>query len=239
MSVITLTINGELCSARAGQTLLAVIREHAIVLPTLCQLDGIEAWGGCRLCVIELSTNPRPQPACTTYVQEGMVVTTDSEKLHTYRRMIVELLLAERNHTCAVCVSSGNCELQSVAAQLGIDHVRFDYLFPKLAMDTTHDRYGLDQNRCILCTRCVRVCRSVEGACTWDIGGRGFTSRLIADLDRPWGKSTSCTDCGKCVQLCPTGALFRRGATVAEMVKEKSFLKRILANRAHTGGRDE
>jgi bidirectional [NiFe] hydrogenase diaphorase subunit len=145
--------------------------------------------------------------------------------------MIVELLLAERTHTCAVCVQNGNCELQSLAAQLGVDHVRFDYLHQPLAMDASRERFAQDHNRCILCQRCVRVCAAVEGAQTWDVSGRGVASRVVADLDRPWGESTSCTDCGKCVQLCPTGVLFRKGATVGEMVKERAFLLRILARR--------
>lgn len=231
MAVLTLTINGSLVSARPGQTLLEVAREEGIDLPTLCHMEELDAWGGCRLCMVEVSGNARPLPACTTIAQEGMAVVTDSERLREYRRMIIELLLAERNHTCAVCVLNGQCELQSLAARLGVDHVRFDYLCPPLSMDISHERYGLDHNRCILCTRCVRVCEQVEGAHTWDVKGRGITSCVTADLDRPWGDSRSCTDCGKCVQVCPTGALFTKGATVGEMVKEKDFLGRIMKRR--------
>ncbi len=231
MPVITLTINGDLVSARAGQSLLEVVRENGVELPTLCHMEGIEEWGGCRLCLVEIQGSAKLLPACTTIAQEGMVVTTDTQKLGEYRRMIVELLLAERNHTCAVCVLNGHCELQTLAARLGVDHVRFDYLHPEMPMDTSHERFGLDHNRCVLCNRCVRVCDQVEGAHTWDVMGRGITSLVVADLDRPWGKSTSCTDCGKCVQMCPTAALFKKGATVGEMVKEKEFLGRILERR--------
>jgi bidirectional [NiFe] hydrogenase diaphorase subunit len=145
--------------------------------------------------------------------------------------MLVELLLAERTHTCSICVQNNNCELQTLAAKLGIDHVRFDYLHQQLPMDASRERFALDHNRCILCMRCVRVCDAVEGAHTWDVRGRGSTSRIVADLDRPWGDSVSCTDCGKCVQLCPTGALYKKGATVGEMKKERSFLNRILERR--------
>ena len=231
MPVITLTINGTLVSARAGQTLLEVTRENGIELPTLCHMDGLEEWGGCRLCLVEIQGSARALPACTTVAQEGMVIVTSSERLERYRKMIIELLLSERNHTCAVCVLNGHCELQRLAAELGVDHVRFDYLHPEQPMDTSHTRFGLDHNRCVLCNRCVRVCDAVEGAHTWDVKGRGIDSRVVADLDRPWGKSTSCTDCGKCVQMCPTGALFKKGATVGEMVKEKEFLGRILERR--------
>lgn len=231
MSVVTLTINGELVSAQEGQTILAVAREHGIHLPTLCHLEGLSERGGCRLCLVELEGTNKLQAACTTIVQEGMVIHTESERLTNYRKMILELLFAERNHVCAVCVMNGNCELQWQAANQGMDHVRFEYLSPDLPMDASHDRFVLDQNRCILCTRCVRVCDEVEGAHTWDIMGRGVNSRVITDLNQPWGSSTSCTSCGKCVQVCPTGALAAKGTTVAEMQKQHDFLRWILDGR--------
>lgn len=237
MSAITLTLNEELVTARQGQTILEVAREHGIHIPTLCYLEGLEEMGGCRLCMVEVKGSARPVPACITRAQEGMVVATDSETITEYRRMIVELLLAERNHTCAVCVQNGSCELQTLAARLGVDHVRFDYLHQQLSMDASRERFALDHNRCVLCLRCVRTCDAVEGAHTWDVRGRGVTSRIVADLDRPWGESVSCTDCGKCVQLCPTGALFRKGATVGEMVKEREFLMRLLGRRRAIQGR--
>jgi bidirectional [NiFe] hydrogenase diaphorase subunit len=139
--------------------------------------------------------------------------------------MTIELLFAERNHVCAVCVANGNCQLQSLAVDLGVDHVRFDYTFPSdLNVDATHERFILDHNRCILCTRCVRVCDEVEGAHTWDLAGRGGATRLVADMAMPWGESVTCTSCGKCVQACPTGALFRKGAPVAGMSKNRGQL---------------
>ncbi len=231
MSVITLTMNEHMVSGKAGQTLLEVARENGVEIPTLCYMEGLEPWGGCRLCLVEVGGSPRLQAACMTEAREGMVVRTDTERLQAYRRTIVEMLLAERNHICAVCVVNGHCELQTLAAHLGVDHVRFDYLHPDLKVDASRERFALDHNRCILCTRCVRVCEAVEGAHTWDMAGRGITSRVVADLDRPWGKSTSCTDCGKCVQVCPTGALSKKGATVGEMVKEQAFLLQILERR--------
>src|SRR5262249_25413052 len=173
----------------------------------------------CRLCVVDLNGSGRLVPACTTPVQEGMTVVTNSPKLAAYRRMIIELLLSERNHICAVCVSNGHCELQSMAASLGVTSVRFRYRYPKLPVDLSQDRYVLDQNRCILCSRCVRVCADVEGAHVWDVMGRGIHSRVIAELERPWGEASTCTTCGKCVQACPTGAMAEKGRAVEEMVK--------------------
>lgn len=241
MSVVTLTIDNELVSAQEGQSLLEVIREYGGDLPTLCHMDGLTDRGGCRLCLVELGGSNKLVAACVTQVTEGMVIETQNERLAEYRRMTIEMLLAERNHVCAVCVMNGNCELQSTAADLGVDHVRFDYLSPDLPMDASHERFVLDHNRCILCTRCVRVCDEVEGAHTWDVMGRGVDSRLVADLNQPWGSSLSCTSCGKCVQVCPTGALFKQGSTVAEMEKNPRFLDWILSGRekkvwAHNGG---
>jgi bidirectional [NiFe] hydrogenase diaphorase subunit len=234
MSVVTLTINDELVSARLGQSLLEVSRERNITIPTLCHLEGLSEKGSCRLCMVELgdmSGNAKLVAACVTPIQEGMVVYTHTERLTKYRQMIMELFLAERNHICAVCVMNGNCQLQALAAMLGVDHVRYDYLHPDLPMDASHERFVLDHNRCILCTRCVRVCDEVEGAHTWDVMGRGVNSRVIIDLNQAWGTSQSCTSCGKCVQVCPTGALFKKGATVAEMEKRPDFLRWILNGR--------
>jgi bidirectional [NiFe] hydrogenase diaphorase subunit len=98
------------------------------------------------------------------------------------------------------------------------------YLHPKLPFDASHDRFVLDHDRCLLCQRCVRVCDEIEGAHTWDVRGRGVDSRVIIDLDQPWGTSESCTSCGKCVNVCPTGALAEKGRATAEMTKKRHFL---------------
>jgi bidirectional [NiFe] hydrogenase diaphorase subunit len=231
MAAITLTINDEVVSASDGQTLIEVIQERGIPLPTLCYLEGLSGRGGCRMCMVELGGSPRLFAACVTRAAQGMVVVTNSERLIKYRKMILELLFAERNHVCAVCVMNGHCELQRNAAEIGMDHVRYDYLCPDLPMDATHERFVMDHNRCILCTRCLRVCDEVEGAHTWDLKGRGINSRITSDLNQDWGDSESCTKCGKCVQVCPTGALFKKGTAVGEMEKNRGFLPWILAGR--------
>ena len=231
---ISIRIDGEYVAAEQGQTILEVARASGKYIPTLCWLESLTPVGACRLCIVEVSGVNRLLPACTTPVQDGMSVTTNSERLQQYRRSALEFLFSERNHQCAVCVSNNHCELQSMAQRLGVTDVRYPYAYPRLPVDMSHSRFVLDHNRCILCTRCVRVCAHVEGAHVWDVSARGIRSMLVCDMNRPWGESKSCTNCGKCVQVCPTGALAEKGFAVEEMVKRDAKITRLITRR---GGR--
>jgi len=222
--LLTFRIDERDVSAREDETILAVARQNGIDIPTLCHLDGLSERGACRLCIVEIRGAPRLQPACVTRPRQDMEVFTASERVVETRRKILELLFTERNHVCAVCVSNGHCELQDLARKLGLTHVHYDYLYPRQAVDASHERFSMDHNRCVLCLRCVRVCDEIEGAHTWDVMGRGIASRTITDLNQPWGESETCTGCGKCVQVCPTGALSEKGRSVAEMTKRRQFL---------------
>lgn len=222
--ILTLKINDQDVGAREGMTILAVARQYNIDIPTLCHLDGLSPYGGCRICMVEDTQSGKLVPACITTVREGMEVVTDSPRVKSHRKRIVELLFSERNHVCSVCVSNGHCELQQLAIDLGVDHVEYPYRYPHLSVDASHHRFIYDPNRCVLCLRCVRVCAEVEGAHTWDVMNRGIWSQVVVDLNQPWGESTTCTSCGKCVHVCPTGALSEKGKSVAEMVKKREFL---------------
>ncbi|AHF03344.1 hydrogenase HoxU [Marichromatium purpuratum 984] len=230
--VVTFRIDDQDLSAREDETLIEVCREHRIPIPSLCYLEGLSTWGGCRLCMVEIVGQPRLAAACSTRVIEGMEVRTDTERLRRYRRTLVELLFAERAHVCSVCVSNGHCELQTLAQRCGVDHMRMPRRAVSYPVDSSHEMFRLDHDRCILCTRCVRVCDEIEGAHSWDVMGRGSDCRVITDMAQPWVESETCTSCGKCVQVCPTGALVKQGTSVGEMVKDQHFLP-ILARRRH------
>jgi len=225
---ISIKIDGELVNATEGMTILQAAKQADKYIPTLCHLDGLTDVGACRICIVEVSGSDRLFPACTTPVQDGMSVITISPWLMRYRKISLELLLIEKNHVCAVCVSNGHCELQAMASAMGINNVRFAYNYPKLSVDMSHPRYVLDHNRCILCTRCVRVCAELEGAHVWDVTARGISARIVSDLNQSWGKSTTCTSCGKCVQACPTGAMAEKGFAVEEMTKRNERIARLV-----------
>ena len=216
-ATIKLMIDGREVLAREGETILEVAKKSDIYIPTLCYLEGLSSLGGCRICIVEVKGSPKLFPSCTTPVANGMEVITSSTRLTEYRKMLVELFLSERTHICSVCVANGSCELQDLAVKFGVDHVRFAREWTMFKIDSSHERLVLDPNRCILCTRCIRVCDEVEGVHTLDLKMKGKDSQVIIDLDEPWGSSYSCTSCTKCATVCPVGAIYIEGKALSEI----------------------
>jgi bidirectional [NiFe] hydrogenase diaphorase subunit len=232
MSVVTvkLKIDDVEVEVPEGTTILKAAKDNGIDIPTLCNLEGLTSYGGCRMCLVEISGSPKLFPACTTPVSPGIEVTTNSDLLHEYRKMTVQLLLSERTHICSVCIANDHCELQSLANQLGVDHTMFERNWTREEIDLTHDFLVIDRNRCILCTRCIRVCDEIEGVHTLDLKLRGKDAQVIMDLDNKWVNSCSCTSCRKCAKVCPVGAIYIEGEPVSH-TKRKDIAEFILARR--------
>jgi bidirectional [NiFe] hydrogenase diaphorase subunit len=229
-AIVTVKIDDVEVHVPEGTMILKAAKDNGIIIPTLCSLEGLTPYGGCRLCLVEISGSPKLFPACITPVSSGMVITTQSDRLKEYRKMVVQLLLSERTHVCSVCVANDHCELQSLANELGVDHTMFERNFTKEAIDSTHDFLVIDRNRCILCTRCIRVCDEIEGVHTLDLRLRGKDAQVIMDLDNQWLNSCSCTSCRKCAKVCPVGAIYIEGEPVGH-TKHKEIAEFITERR--------
>ena len=229
--VKTFKINDIDVTGQSNQTILEVAKEHDIDIPTLCFLEGLSCVGSCRMCIVETKGSNKLIPSCTAKIREGMEVYTSTPKIERKRKMILSMLFTERSHTCSVCVSNGNCELQDQSTQLELSNSSVPYLNNKFDIDASHKNFIHDPNRCILCTRCIRVCDEVEGAHALDLVNRGMDTRIIHDMDEPWGESQSCTSCGKCVYVCPTGALYEKDMNEDEVAKKTDIVKELLIRR--------
>jgi iron-only hydrogenase group A len=203
---ITLTINGKQITAQAGQTLLQVCRAQGIDIPTLCYLENLFPSGACRMCVVEVEGARGLVPSCAFPAADGQVVHTHSPRARRARKTIVELLLANHPQECLTCVRSNQCELQTLANDLGIREKRYEGARREYAIDASSVSLVRDPEKCILCGRCVRVCEEVQGVAAIDFTRRGFQSVIMPAFDGALG-DTACVNCGQCILVCPTGAL--------------------------------
>ena len=231
MATITVYIDEKQLQVNPSKTILEACEENDIEILTMCHLKGLTDVGACRLCLVEIEGNRKLLSACTTKVADNMVIHTKTEKLKKYQRITTELLFAERNHVCAVCVANGNCKLQELGYKVGMDHIRYPYLFPQCNLDASHSRFVMDHNRCIMCTRCVRVCGEVESAFNWGVMNRGYQVRIISDFNTPWGESVTCTSCGKCMDACPTGAIWPKAIVQGQLEKDPEMICELVEKR--------
>lgn len=204
-----ITINGQLCAAKPTQTILDIARLNDIYIPTLCFHEKVGASGRCRVCMVEIEGRPGLHASCTTPVQDGMVVTTNSPQVLESQRFVVDLILSSGNHDCLACEQNGRCELQDVAYYLGIERPSMKYAPIPPDLDETSAFIQIDRTKCILCGRCVEVCQ--HGVVNRVLGfqQRGLETRIGFDANDPMGEST-CVQCGECVQICPVGAIISK-----------------------------
>lgn len=203
---VALEINGQDVQAREGQTILEAAREADIEIPTLCEHEPLTNVGGCRMCLVEID-GKRTETACTTTVQDGMEIEVDSDDLWDHRRTILELMFSEQNHYCMYCEMEGDCELEDLFNEAGLDACDYPLEYNDIDVDTTHEEITLDLDRCVLCGRCVRTCDEVVGNDTLTFKDRGLETEIVADDGVALGES-SCVSCGACAQACPTGAIY-------------------------------
>ena len=223
MKTISLTIDGNKIKARDGEKLLWVALDSGIYIPNLCALcDALESPAACRLCFVEVEGKKQPVTACTETVEQGMVVNTRGPGALRLARTAAELLMSSHPVDCAHCSSNRSCELQKIAAHLGIKlkTKRFRKLLRELPVDYSSPIFVYDPNKCVLCGRCVWICRERLGIGALGFARRGFDRMVTTFGDEPIAESM-CRDCGECVVACPTGALaFKDKQGVLKVVRK-------------------
>ncbi|CAM5775668.1 formate dehydrogenase subunit alpha [Mesorhizobium amorphae] len=217
---VTLTVDGFTVTVPEGTSIMRASMDAGIAIPKLCATDMVDAFGSCRLCLVEIEGRNGTPSSCTTPVAPGMVVRTQTERLKDIRRGVMELYISDHPLDCLTCAANGNCELQTQAGVVGLRDVRYGYegdnhVFKKndgeanfrwMAKDESNPYFTYDPSKCIVCSRCVRACEEVQGTFALTIEGRGFDSRVSPGMHEHFIDS-ECVSCGACVQACPTATL--------------------------------
>ncbi|WP_293905448.1 formate dehydrogenase subunit alpha [Phenylobacterium sp.] len=206
---VTLTIDGRAVTVPAGTSILRAARQAGTSIPKLCATDSLEAFGSCRLCLVEIDGRAGTPASCTTPVAAGMVVHTQTPKLAKLRRGVMELYISDHPLDCLTCAANGDCELQDMAGAVGLREVRYGHegeSHTGLPCDASNPYFTFDPAKCIVCSRCVRACDEVQGTLALTVEDRGFGSKITASQNELF-LSSECVSCGACVQACPTAAL--------------------------------
>ena len=209
-TTVTLSIDGRAVSVPAGTTVMRAAALSGGAIPKLCASDNLKQFGSCRLCLVEIDGMRGTPASCTTLVNEGMVVHTETARLQKLRRGVMELYISDHPLDCLTCSANNDCELQDMAANVGLRDVRYGYdganHLGEVA-DTSNPYFDFDPSKCIACSRCVRACEEVQGTFALTIEGRGFGSKVSAGVASDNFMSSECVSCGACVQACPTATL--------------------------------
>jgi len=210
--LVTLEIDGVEVSVPEGTSVMSAAVDAGVRVPKLCATDSLEAFGSCRLCLVEIEGRKGYPASCTTTVAPGMKVRTQTPKLADLRRGVMELYISDHPLDCLTCAANGNCELQDMAGVVGLREVRYGYEGEnhlKAEKDTSNPYFTFDPSKCIVCSRCVRACEEVQGTFALTIDGRGFASIVSPSENQPFMES-ECVSCGACVQACPTATLIEK-----------------------------
>ena len=209
MAKIRVIINGWEVLAPLGATILEAASQVGITIPTLCHHRALMPIGACRICVVDIKGQRNLQAACAFPISEGMEIETESPRVVSARKLILDMVFSERNHYCPFCEISGDCELQNLGYRYGIDHWVYPTYTQAFPLDATRKYFVMEQNRCVLCQRCARACGELVANHTLGLRERGAKTMIHADANLPFGEST-CISCGTCLQVCPTGSLVDR-----------------------------
>lgn len=216
----TFTLDGATVTAKPGQTILEAAQDAGIYIPKLCQKDGLSPGGHCRICTVMV--NGRPASACTLPATPDVVVENNTDDLNTMRRHVVEMLFVEGNHVCPSCEASGNCELQALGYRLGMTAPQYPYLSPMRELDATHDGILIDRNRCVLCGRCARASRELDGKSVFGFEGRGINKRIAVNASNGLaGTDIELTD--EAVAACPVGCILVKGRSHVVPIGQRMY----------------
>ncbi len=217
---IKFRIDGVEIEGRRGQTILEAAEGAGVYIPRLCWMKGLSPAGACRLCTVKV--NGRPMSACTQPIAPGAVVDNDTEELRGWRRDLIDMIFVEGNHFCMFCEKSGNCELQGLAYRFGITAPKYPYLFPQRELDASHPDILIDRDRCILCGRCVRASRELDGKDVFGFVGRGRDKRVAVNAEAGLGDTSALAE-DRAVKACPTGALLVKRVGYAVPIGKRTY----------------
>ncbi len=212
--MVNLKINGIDVSAPEGSTVLEAARQAGIDIPTLCYLKDVSQTGSCRMCVVEIKGARALQAACVYPVSEGIEVLTHSARVKRARKTTLELILSNHERKCLTCTRNQNCELQALCDELGVSDIAYEGVRNEYKIDDLSPSIVRDNNKCVLCRRCVSACKDVQTVAVIDTMERGFATKVGCAFDAPLAE-TACVNCGQCIAACPVGALYEKDGTTA------------------------